>query len=139
MQIFLKTLTGRTITLEVEPSDSVVKIKQMIRNKEDIPRRAPLIFAGQQLEDERMLSDYKVAKESTLHLVLRLRGMISTFTKVVNGNQFGRFLLAMGDPCCVSPSFPSAGVSFFGPFRPVWLYECGSYMRFCLALVVFIH
>jgi ubiquitin C len=86
MQLLVKTLAGKTITVDVEEGDSVEQLKQKLFDKEGIPvDQQRLIFGGKQISDERSLADYGVTAGATMHLVLRLRGGMQILVKTLAG------------------------------------------------------
>jgi ubiquitin C len=74
-QIFIKTLQGKTMTLDVADTDTIASVKQKIYDKENIPQdQQRLVFNGKQLEDNMTIADYNIQTDANIHLVLRLRG-----------------------------------------------------------------
>lgn len=75
VQIFVRNLNGKSLAIMVSPSDTVESLKAKVEEREGLPASEQrLLYGGKQLEPGRILADYGVQKESTLHLVLRLRG-----------------------------------------------------------------
>ena len=93
-EVYVQTLTGKKFTLMVSPFNTIEEVKGKIQDKEGIPPdQQRLIYGGIQLETEHTVGDYYIQKCATLHLVLRLRGMISTFSSVDTSNPLINYLM----------------------------------------------
>ncbi|XP_042514008.1 polyubiquitin-like isoform X2 [Macadamia integrifolia] len=96
MQILVKTLTGKTIILEVESLSTIGNLKDMIQDREDIPQdQQSLIFGGKVLEDEKTFADYNIQSNSTIHLVLHLKAVDYEKPKIQDKRRAWKILL----PC----------------------------------------
>jgi ubiquitin len=130
MQIFLKTLCGKTITLEVDHDEKTHNIKNKICEKEGIPAdQQRLMYLGNQVEDDRTLDDYGISKEDTLHLVLRLRGgmyhISSGKDDVINITDEQQNLVHEGETCHECGETPIKGIRFHGvDCKKNYCHEC---------------